>query len=469
MYKNLKMPMRRIQYGRRRLQNKWQPRNPMNDVIAGAALATGAKAAYDTYQGVKAVYKAATAQRPQNRSIPKSSPNYQSRTVTNNATAMTAASRTINRQGGEIQMYKKNIGRMQKLTVDKLSKISTFKQILRWQNIGPVDKGLDRGAMRLGPLVSANTTITPTVTDTGFNAFIDNISTTADATDPANTNWLRAPYHLYCLNHTNLNGGGPADPALQTFIKLGGADAGTVSFTGLNQTIPGGTAATTWNIEYRSVVDDPKEQHFIQHLWYDISLCLRNARQQKTWYDVWIFRFKDGYLDPHESPSSLLELKDRRAFYQGLAIAGHKHPIFKDPAMHNVKNKITIIKKYRIMMKPQTTDVSAQTDTSPNMKVLRIHVKDGRLYNHHYASEPVTGAAGFEQEGLFVNHNYVEQGPSGANNSSIPRPRARTWMMVRAFDPTLQASAGGDNTLTTNDVDPMYDIVVRVCQQARSL
>lgn len=353
-------------------------------------------------------------------------------------------------------------------SVRELARLSTFRQVVRWQNVAPIDKGTtERGALWLNPVVTTTDTLSAVIQNPTIEtqSWVDNVSTTADLS--IGLGYLRCPYHLYLLNQTSIHEKADTGPAYQPFIKL---DTGVISFANLYGSVLASGSDIKWGQEFSTNAGAQKIQKYIKQSWYQIKLALRNAVQQTTYFDIWVFKFRDGYLDPLEIPSSEDEIRDRKAFYQGLASSAMRHPIMTDPGFTRVLKKLKMMKKIRIVMdRQQTTD----SDASPDVKIVNWFIRDGKMYDYMYSSKPPSDDVANVVTGLGAQNYYTDQGPTPASNktSPFPKARARVWMMVRAYDSTIQASANSDtngayNLMTTN-ANASYDIVIRKEELAR--
>lgn len=444
-------PKKTGRYNRRKLPAivPYEPRNQVGGVVA-ANLAHGAlQAARRAWQISAQARNADIAARNMEVKAKNASKSAQTYNVKNSGSP------------AELTGAKFKLGRYKPLTIKQLEKLTIARRITRFQNLGPLDKGVDRGANWLGTIV----TTTPTVSSAfagGNNNFAKNMSDVSGGAVH-----YRAPYHLFCLNSTSLTDvASPQGPALQPFI---GISDGNVNFASLYGCKPDLTGATTqWQTEYQNFGDAPS-QKYIRHEWYDIRIGLRNAIQQTTVYDIWVFQFKDGYLDPLEIPGSVEEIKDRKAFYQSLMSSGVNHPLM-NKGQNEVYRKIKFWRKLRVVMdKQQTTD----QDASPDLKTIKLFIRDGKLYDHQYASGPANTTL-LPSTYTLQNNSWIPQGAANVINAEYPKARARVWLMIRALDSTTSSTAGngGDETITSDDTlsvntTPSYDIQIRHCESCR--
>lgn len=450
------MPYKRTYRRRgRKLQQQSRPliipQNPNNNMLTnvGRTLPYIAAGARGIYNAVRLNNELVRARNNAVRSN-KNSPKAKSTTVTN--TSGSAA---------EYSSKKINLGKKRKLTLRQMEKLSIARRITRFQNLGPIDKGVDRGANWLGTII----TTTPTVSSVfagGNNNIAKNMSDLSGVGA-----FYRTPYHLYCLNSTSLTDvASPQGPALQPFIDMANGKVEFASLYGCKPDLSGAT--TQWQTEYQNFGDAPS-QKYIRHEWYDIRIGLRNAIQQTTMFDIWVFQFKDGYLDPLESPSSVEEIKDRKAFYQSLMSSGVNHPLM-NKGQNEVYRKVKFWRKIRVVMdKQQTTD----QDASPDLKSIKLFIRDGRLYDHQYASAPA-GTTQLPATYTLQNNSWIPQGAANVINAEYPKARARLWLMIRSLDCTTSSTAGngGDETIVSDDslsvnTTPSYDIQIRHCESAR--
>lgn len=378
----------------------------------------------------------------------------------------TSVATAVGKQSSELtqQKHKFSMPRAQRyVNLKQLLKLSTGYTIWRYQNVGPHDRaattGGERGALFLGQMYTDTNTLTRSFIASVNNrsSYVDNVSTFTGT--PL---YIRCPYHLYCLNSTGFSDSTIKGTGFQPFISL---SDGSISFDALgvcnNSTI--GNTVLGWQTERtnQSELNMPDLVKYIRNNWYDITLGLRNATTQSTYFDIWVFQFKDGYLDPLEVPSSAEELKDRKSFYQSLSGAGYNHPIVKRPGLKQPMSKVKMLRSQRIYMDKQSTD---DHDQSPDLKTVRIFIRDGKLYDYQYADQPA-GSLDTANIDMFINGNnfWKVQGTRTDNaTQEYPKARARVWLMIRAYDPRATGFSdwGEDAGLNTTQT-PSYDICLR--------
>lgn len=360
------------------------------------------------------------------------------------------------------------IGRGSKtISKGQLAKITTTRLVTRFQNIGPSDRTAEsRGAFYLGPAYVFNTTLTKTLLYSGTrNQFIDH---TPSWSTTVTSNFIRCPFHVYLLNSTVATQNASQLTGYQPFIDT---RDGSVTFTALSTCTANGVGTpTSWQIE-KTVNKglNGVSAKYVRQDWYDIRLCLRNATQQITYFDVSLMSFKEGHLDPLELPGSVDELKDRKAFWQNMTSEGYCHPLQSKPSGSNFASKVQIHKSARYNMAPKLT---IETDQDSNMKIVKWFIRDGRTYDFQYSSLPAdTASIPAFRNTVLGNNQWEEQGNYAVNSGWYPKSRARRWLIVRAYDPTLASglNGGGDSIEDpavptrgdTPQTTPSYDLLIR--------
>lgn len=379
--------------------------------------------------------------------------------------------------GSELARTSMYMGKKRPMNVKKLSKVTTERRILRWQNIAPLDRASatnDTGAMVLAAEFKAANTINATVDPFGY--VVNNANGALRAPqDALGDGWLVAPVHVYCLNSSADNQGG-FEPARQLFIRDN--DTGTINFTVLSGAQPTDSlvagnvvsAQTGWDLESTNYAlvsgtdtNDGKMPRYIQNNWYDIKLCLRNATGQKTWFEVMIVMFEDDHLDPVETPNGDPDqVQDRHALWYGLAREAVSHPLTTNKNFQRAMKKVRVLKRVRFDMERNMT---TQSDTSPNCRVVKLFYRDDTV--NDYMTVNTANPPGVFTGASMVNPNVYEKiGQREAEYTYRPAAKARKWLIVRAFDPTYRTSAGGatgggtDGANTTVNA-PSYDIIIR--------
>lgn len=360
------------------------------------------------------------------------------------------------RHGAEIKFRKVRGGmRRRRATTGQLQKLSTVRNISRFHNVGPLDKGNDVGPMILGSALVSSTLNPGTLVGTGINSYVQCVPTTAPLSTATH---FYTPCHMYLLNGTQYSGTA-ARVAYQTYLGFDGS----VVFTPLAGASPAGLGAIgiseQWQGERESgtIVAD---RRYVRQDWYDINVCLRNAKAQATVYELMVVGFKDSHLDPLDTATTVHELSDRRAFYKALLGWGAKHPIQKDPGFSKARGRLRVYKKVTVVMDKQ---MNTENDASPDCKVVRWFIRDGRLYDYVWHANPGT-QGDLEMKAQFLNQNkWGQQGLQNQTSLGIPKARARRWLVIRALDQTVTASdaSADDSSFAVGTNTPSYDIILR--------
>lgn len=309
------------------------------------------------------------------------------------------------------------VGRNVRTTVSQLSKLVTFKRVLRWQRVNIMNRtpsGQPPGAIQLKNVPG------PTSTET--------------------------PVHLICLNSTiNTTAVQPVHYTLTV------NDGGTLSFDPRNSQAFDGTDASTaaWQLESRNNASSGSTgKRWVQPMWYDIRMLCYGCRAQPTRYTITVFRLKDAWLDPLESPSNAQEAAARQAFYQHFAQQNMTNPIMPRTFGFAVQKQMIVLKKISFTLQPSST---TEVDQTPSSKIIKIFMRDGRLYDLLYHPDPFTGAGADDK--LNTTQWTPVMGDIQSEYSSVPKPRARLWMMITCTDTTIDA--------VTDTNTPSYDICIR--------
>lgn len=396
-------------------------------------------------------------------------------------------SRTVRGRNPEIvRPIKVSYGRKRPMNVKTLSKVSTQRRIYRFQNVAQVDRMTgagDRGAYFIntvavkGDITGALPPTNPTVVNAG--QYVDH--PLLAGTNPGSLGalngadseytWLACPVHMYLLNSVSRGAPDAENPDCAYRLMIRNNDIGQVGWWPLSGSRPnpaGGVNDTTkWTSEYESVdvastavLEHPR---YVQKNWYDIKLYVRNAFQQQTKFRISVVSFADDHFDPLHSPATSEEASERHAFWYGIARRNTNHPLQTDKNFARVKNKLVVHKSVQVIMeKNQTTD----TDASPYGRVVKVFYRDGSVYD--YMTTTNADPVGTKHADAILNPNLWEGvGKTPGEYSNIPKPKARKWLMVTAFDPTVNAASSAFNTVdsgTPNFVqnsNPSYDIILR--------
>lgn len=368
--------------------------------------------------------------------------------------------------GRELLMRKYRLGgKPRGLGTRRLVKISVGRQISRFQNIGPIDRLNDQGAMLLGNMYTTDASITPDMKGDAY-WYVNNPSTTTDANTAP---FIRSSVHLYCLNQSSLIEDGSVSPnqslngpAYQLFLNTTDSTPVFTSLAGCSADLA--APVHGWQPEWQNTVL-PDALQYVRQCWYDIRLSLRNASQQTTYFDIWVCSFKHAYLDPLEVATNVEELRDRKAFWTGIVAAGSCHPITSKGLAPTLR-QLYMKKAMRVIMSKENAQ---DVDVSPEIRHVKLFVRDGKMYKYQYASAPDNVV-----RNVFVSNAWQPQGPANVVATQFPRPRARTWLIVRSYDPTTTGSANADDnnaysaiTVSAGGIAkvPSYDVCIRKCEQ----
>lgn len=381
-------------------------------------------------------------------------------------------SRQVKISGTEYKTYKFNVGRKRPMTVKRLSKVTTQRRVYRFQNIAPIDRtGVDRGGYWLNTIVTTDKQLPWSLAASTAGSFADQPIPDANRGSLQNgAHFLGAPVNLFLLNGTRDRVSGGVDIAYR--LWLGNDDNGNVFFEHMRGTTPDPNAAggisleRKWTKEYSShdfgalMLQDEKVR-YIQNDWYDIKLCLRNATNQRTFFEVSIVQFTEDYLDPLGSPANTDDVRERHAFWYGVTRRHTNHPLQTDRSYQTMAKKIKVLKRVRVEMDAK---LSVETDQAPNFKVVKLFYRDGTI--NDYANTPNVDVVGITTADQLLNPNiYEPQGTLQTQYDTVPRPKARKWLMITAFDPTINATASNINPVsgTWGSIanDPSYDIIIR--------
>lgn len=437
-------------------------RNAMKALAGGAA----AGAAYTGYRGMAATQKRATAQAGVKR--------VRTDDIVPKRLFKTLKPKRMVVPGTEWQVVKTSYGHKIPMSVKRLSKVTTQRRIYRFQNIAPIDRTnatSDRGAYWLNT-IAVNTLSIPWSLSAGTagSYAIQPVDEAQKGSLTSPDTYLGCPVHMYLLNGTRDRVSLGAPVAYRPFIK--NDVNGNIVWEHLWGTFPdesaaGGLSLTrNWQKEYSSsdfggLVSDEKVR-YIQNDWYDIKLCLRNATSQRTYYDVQIVSFADDWLDPLGTPGEEDQVRERHALWYGIARKSMNHPLQTDKNYASVKKKVLVHKSMRVYM---DSNLTTQVDAAPNLKIVKLFYRDGTL--NDYARSPMVDVVKTTTADQLLNPNVYEQvGITQLQYESIPKPRARKWLMITAFDPTVSATASAINPVdtgswTVNTNNPSYDIIIR--------
>lgn len=444
----------------------------MSDATLRAAISEGFRAGAKYTMGGKTP---ATLKR-RGRSRTRSAPGKRSRSVSVRRVAKRlrfgSASRSRSRSAvgvrtrgairgtAELSHSKSGSRRPRRVTFNQLAKVTLQKRILRWQLARPMNRPY---------VVGGQPYALP-----GAQALLNLVTRTGDGTDT-----YQVPVNMYCLNST-LNDTNAVGPTVAGNIRF--LDDGKLSFSDLVTTDATGAAATPgkWEVEWvnhGSGILNPATR-YINTSWYDIRMLLYGAKKQPTQYEIIVFKFKDGHLDPLSVPADSREAADRDAFYQHMSYDYVKNPILTGGMSKMFWQKIRVMYRKRVDIAPSMTD---EDDPTANRHMIKIFLNDGKTYDYCSYAEKLSSndeLGGYSNivgaNNVTINNNpfftaYKQQQFNTADYGDYPKARGRIWLMVRCLNTSLQAAsftnvngvAAAAEFTPTPDNTPSFDLMIR--------
>lgn len=239
---------------------------------------------------------------------------------------------------------------------------------------------------------------------------------------------------------------------------------GNISFatlTGQNKdgTDAGGT--DQWHMEWQNDVPSstqPAVRKLLNH-WVDIRLLLYGTNNQDTVYDIMVVRFREDHFDPIETGGTAADLDDRKAFWQGMIRSSVSNPIIPSGTGIVHQKQLIVLKHQRVMISPtQNTD----NDGSPGHQIVKIFMPMNRVCDYGYQAESLTGAVQLNGAGAQIGGlGWNPQNNTSTDFSNIPKPKARTWLIVRALNALNSSSAWNTDEGNNKQLVPSYDVVIR--------
>lgn len=309
----------------------------------------------------------------------------------------------------------------------KLLKLSFIKRVLRWQKVSdmdPVDPSAAlAGALAIGTATSSTSTDTPCYT---FCLNSSSLSATVDTPNP-----------MFRLQIDNT--GFPVFYAIQGTQS----DGSTLNAAWQGEMQLGGSSGAIQAVRH------------VLNSWYDIRLVCHGCKGVPTGFDVMIVSFS-ATVDPYESVLTTVELQDRGAFWQHLV---HKHmssPIVPASGAVSLRKHMTVHYKRSFMLQPT---LNTENDASPVSRVVRLFVKDGRIYDHRKFNMMIDGAGA---DDVLDNPGYYKsQFMDGANFTNYPGVGSRKYLVIRAL---ASKRAAETNSVYT----PSFDCIIRKGEYLRA-
>lgn len=336
---------------------------------------------------------------------------------------------------GEYNRKRVRFGRNQIMPAPRqFSKLLFHRRILQFRGVNPLNRNLEQ-----------------------YNGGYFDIDSVLIGSADANQWAQKLPCYVFCLNGT-INNSVAATPG----YRLGFSTSGNFAWepiVGRHNNL----AQTVWEREWASGTSGSENAgiRFIEQKWYDCRLLLRNATAQPTVFTVSIVSFTQEHLDPfqiysagNQAYGTEYQQADAKAFWNGLVRADVSNPIVPSGVNTKTLSRMVVHKTARVVMQPEST---TDEDKFPKTHDLRLLFNDNRVYDYQEYS-PAPGVNQFDPSAWSDR--------TSASFRTLPIPRARKYLLIRAMDTTVSSSydpgvplgVDGGSTMANT---PSFDIVIR--------
>jgi hypothetical protein len=245
-------------------------------------------------------------------------------------------------------------------------------------------------------------------------------------------------------------------PSREVAAKVGYSMAigngGDPIFTVLDGQAYDGTTTENWSFESQTF-NQGKMGRYIKTDWVDMRFLLYGARDQSTFYDIMVVKFKEDWLDPLEgSQSNAEQVHARNSFWQSICRNITYNCIM--PGSNQGFDKMKIVKRYRKWIQPGLT---TQYDTRPDSNWFKLFMRDDTIRNYNWAAKDMGST---NVDSLVQTAQFPVDAGTSAECRNNPHPRSRLWLIVRASN-TTPFSVADSNFRNT----PSFDLCIR--RQAR--
>lgn len=359
-------------------------------------------------------------------------------------------------KAGQLTFAKMKVGYTRKMTVPKVMRLLGVDSFWRYQGVNGLNSSKDpKGYF---------------VLDNRIDGLI--------------SSQARVPLHIYGLNivHNRGSSGNPtSDPC---GYELRFDDEMNPIFASLSSQnrLGADTAAAPWSYEGGSnsggvgIVGITPGHRYWRHDWYDIRLNMYGAKKQPTYYDVMLVRFTAKHLDPIDpgisgvarqggATSDNQEVLWRKNFWQSMVRNLITNPILMG-GLDGVPKGMTVVKRRRFVIQPSTQD---DLDTSPDAKVLKLFMRDGKIYDYEYGGVPFSGPdadtsfwGGLQNNATQSQYGFISERVPASEANNLPKHGARLYLMIRASNTTVSPRNEVSGVFEPNsDATPSYDLCMR--------
>lgn len=360
----------------------------------------------------------------------------------------------------ELAFQSARMGRYRPMTVNRLMTTLVPKVITRWQGVKPF--------------------MAQTVASAGVVAGYYDMRFTKDSVAVGRT---RSAYPCYLISmddfyqKTEVNGG-----FFDTMWRLNITGSGAPCFTAVTNTLFDGTVSVAPGLQWAqgSVYDQsyPRvnaDTMYVQHKWHDFRFLFYGAKTQPTNYEIIVFRPTDQYMDPREQIATYdfnggtgaeiwnwpneQQRDEYSNFWASQVNALVANPILPKPTQKS-NWKVKILKRVTIEVPCRQEYQEVQ---APNAKEFKFFMRDDRLLNLQWGAptEAYRSDATDKDNRVWSTTQYNVQLQRENEVEQRPRPRARTYMIVRALNYISATPATVPDPTSNIDNTPSFDLVWR--------
>lgn len=260
------------------------------------------------------------------------------------------------------------------------------------------------------------------------------------------------PVHLYDLTaYPNTIAGGFSN--VNPTYQLTFSSSNNPAFYGLvNQDREGTTADGKWQQESMPDIFGsnssllPQRRTLLENI--NLKMLAYGAKGNACNYQIDFVQFTDEIVDPlFISVNGVVgrDLEAARAFWQQICKPFCSHPISDQSPMYKTQKFMKTLKSYKFTMQGVNTDEA--NALIPHQKNIKLYMPLNRILKYDWRETDTTALGDLVDPGAYTQNlgrttNWVE-------------PKARIYMMIRAFNHVQVAYTPGVSTI---DITPSYDI-----------